>query len=204
MFWSIHDPPSVVDYETSNQQRKSLRGAHVITKKRAVQLLYNLGIEIPKREWLLQSLTAKIRTLIFSLTLYKSRLIYPYLCCREKIMIEGKCHCGAVSFSVPSMPKSLTNCNCSLCSRVAPLWAYYKIQDVEINSAPGATIAYSHGDKNLALHSCKNCGCTTHWERLKSTMPNRMGVNFRMCSAQIRNGIKERILDGADTWTYLS
>jgi hypothetical protein len=41
-------------------------------------------------------------------------------------MLTASCHCGAVMVQVPRKPRSLTNCNCSMCRRYGVLWAYYK------------------------------------------------------------------------------
>jgi hypothetical protein len=118
-------------------------------------------------------------------------------------VIEGSCHCGAVSFTYPKQPDWLTSCNCSVCRRYNPLWAYAKVSEVSLRAAQDATIAYIHGDKTLAMHSCKTCGCTTHWTGLDSDESARMAVNFRMCEPNEISGIRVRNFDGAETWEFL-
>jgi len=118
-------------------------------------------------------------------------------------MIEGSCHCGAVSFTYPKQPDWLTSCNCSVCRRYNPLWAYAKVSEISLRAAEGATIAYIHGDKTLAMHTCKTCGCTTHWIGLDSDESANMAVNFRMCAADEIANIRVRNFDGADTWEFL-
>ena len=75
-------------------------------------------------------------------------------------MIDGSCHCGAVRFSYPREPEWLTDCNCTVCRRYSTLWAYAPVGEITMQMAVDATIAYVHGDKTLAMHSCKTCGCT--------------------------------------------
>ena len=118
-------------------------------------------------------------------------------------MIDGSCHCGAVRFSYPRQPEWLTDCNCTVCRRYSTLWAYAPVGEITMQMAVDATIAYVHGDKTLAMHSCKTCGCTTHWMKLEFDESSRMGVNFRMCEPDDIENIRVRHLDGKDTWDYL-
>jgi len=118
-------------------------------------------------------------------------------------MINGSCHCGSVSFTFPNKPEWLTSCNCSVCRRFSTLWAYAPVSEVKINAAPDATIAYVHGDKSLAMHSCKSCGGTTHWIGLDGDVSAKMAVNFRMCDPTDYENIQVRRFDGADTWQFL-
>lgn len=118
-------------------------------------------------------------------------------------MIKGSCHCGAVRFVYPSRPAWLTSCNCSVCRRYNTLWAYAKVGEIELNAADNATIAYVQGEKTMAMHTCKTCGCTTHWISLGGDESSRMAVNFRMCEPDEVSTIKIRHFDGADTWEFL-
>lgn len=118
-------------------------------------------------------------------------------------MIEGACHCGAVSFTVPAAPEWLTECNCSLCRRLGALWAYYDPTAVTIEAPGGATLAYVQGDRTLAVHTCKTCGCTAYWAPLGDDCRERMAVNFRLCEPRDLAGITVRHFDGADSWKYL-
>jgi len=79
-------------------------------------------------------------------------------------MLSGSCHCGAVRIEIPRRPRTLTNCNCSICRRYGTLWA---------------TGSYSWGRKALRFVRCRKCGCVTHWQRMRSRQPNYMGVNAR-------------------------
>jgi hypothetical protein len=118
-------------------------------------------------------------------------------------MLKGSCHCGAVVFEIPRPPETLTDCNCSICRRLASLWAYFKEEDVRFTAGAEATDTYVTGDRVLAFHRCKSCGCTTHWAHLEPKRENRMGVNCRMLDPKDIADIRVRRLDGADTWKYL-
>ena len=118
-------------------------------------------------------------------------------------MIQGHCHCGAVSFEITETPQWLTRCNCSICRRLGALWAHLDIDKVEIIRRGAGTRAYSYGDKGLAFHSCQTCGCTTHWENLKPEEYSHMAVNFTMCDPDVVASFRVRNFDGADSWAYL-
>nr|HEX4316304.1 GFA family protein [Kofleriaceae bacterium] len=116
-------------------------------------------------------------------------------------MIEGSCHCGAVSIRVDYAPIEVTSCNCSICRRLGTLWAYYAPAQVRI---AGATATYSWGDRSIDFHHCPTCGCTTHWSPRPGRAADRMGVNARLLEPQTVAPARVRRLDGAsDDWKYL-
>jgi len=116
-------------------------------------------------------------------------------------MIEASCHCGAVRLQLAQAPQSVTDCNCSICRRLGVLWAYYRPDQVAIIAQPDATTPYAWGDRMLAFHHCKVCGCATHWAPLDKNAA-RMGINARLFDPRVLAGVQVRRLDGAETWTY--
>jgi hypothetical protein len=118
-------------------------------------------------------------------------------------MLTATCHCGAVRIEVPRKPRSLTNCNCSICRRYGTLWAYYKVAEVRVTGGPEATNEYTWGDKTLRFVRCGTCGCITHWEPLRMMDDSKMGVNARNFEPGALGPIRIRMLDGASTWKYL-
>lgn len=118
-------------------------------------------------------------------------------------MLTGTCHCGAVRFSLAARPEYLLSCNCSLCRRVAALWAYGNEENVTVTGDESGMVRYTQGDKTLALYTCLTCGCTTHWTSLLDERPRRMAINSRLCDPAETADIPRRRFDGADTWTIL-
>lgn len=118
-------------------------------------------------------------------------------------MLSGTCHCGAVRITIPRRPRSVTNCNCSICRRYGTLWAYYKHAEVQVSAAPDALDEYVWGDKLLTFGRCSQCGCVTHWERIRPTLQSRMGVNARNFEPDALGDVRIRLLDGASTWKVL-
>lgn len=118
-------------------------------------------------------------------------------------MPTATCHCGAVKVEVPSLPETLTDCNCSICRRLGTLWAYYPIESVKVTGHPDYTDAYVWGDKMLKTIRCGNCGCVTHWEPVDPNAGGKMGVNARNLEPHLLTGVRIRRFDGAETWQFL-
>lgn len=117
--------------------------------------------------------------------------------------IKGNCHCGAVSFTFKGHPERLVSCNCSICRRLRPLLAHGTDNNISIHAAPEATLAYVQGDKSLAYHTCKTCGCTTHWDSVDHESPRNMAVNMALADPMDIADIPIRHFDGADSWRFL-
>jgi len=116
-------------------------------------------------------------------------------------MVEIKCHCGAVRLSLPDRPVEVTECSCSICRRLGARWAYYAPQQVRVHNI-GATEPYVWGDRMLAFHRCRACGCTTHWQSLDAARA-RMAINARMIDDMDWTAVRIRQFDGGAAWTYL-
>jgi len=122
----------------------------------------------------------------------------------NKKIFKGTCHCGNVGFElINHTPEFMLECNCSICRRLGSLWVHAEKHLINLNYSDGDTITYIHGDKSLAFHSCKKCGCSTHWESLENNN-TRVGLNFRMCDPQIIADFPIRRFDGADSWAFLN
>jgi hypothetical protein len=117
-------------------------------------------------------------------------------------MLTASCHCGAVQVEVPRRPRSLTDCNCSICRRYGVLWAYYKPSSVRVIAARGATVGYSWGRKSIDFIRCKTCGCVTHYVRTRARA-RAIGVNARNFDPAALGAPRVRRLDGAASWKYL-
>jgi hypothetical protein len=110
--------------------------------------------------------------------------------------MRGSCHCGKVRIEVPRPPAWVGSCNCSICRRTGILWSYYRPDEVRIEAEADATQPYVWGDRCLALHHCRTCGCITHWQNLMPE-PEKMGVNARMLDGFDADATELRRIDGA-------
>lgn len=112
-------------------------------------------------------------------------------------MLSARCHCGAVQVSIPRRPRTITQCNCSICHRYGVLWAYFREDTVRITAAPDALEPYLWGRKALRFMRCRTCGCLVNWERVARVPGSRMGVNARLFEPEQLGAVAIRLLDGA-------
>ncbi len=112
-------------------------------------------------------------------------------------MLKATCHCGAVRVTVPRKPRTVTDCNCSICRRYGVLWAYYKASTVRVEAGPKATRGYSWGRKALRFVRCATCGCVMCWERVAPKPERKMGVNMRNFEPAVLRSVRVVPLDGA-------
>lgn len=115
---------------------------------------------------------------------------------------KASCHCGAVTFTLSRKPVDLGSCNCSICRRLGGLWGYFTASEVEQHFDENATSIYIQGDRGLAMHTCRTCGCTTHWSDIgddpaKDKEDPRMAVNCRLMEPEDMKDIPIRQIDGA-------
>jgi hypothetical protein len=95
-------------------------------------------------------------------------------------MIRAACHCTAVRLEVADLPDWVLDCNCTLCRRYGAIWAYPEAGKVKVVRGDDATETYVWGDRMLAFHRCKACGCVTHFAALDTSPPRIYGLNARM------------------------
>ena len=117
-------------------------------------------------------------------------------------MIEASCHCRAVVLELAEPPAHVFDCNCSICRKLGVLWAYYAPAQVAIRCAPDATLVYVWGDRKLEFHTCRTCGCTTHWQAIEVATATRMGVNARLVEGLGKKNAQLHHLDGASTGSF--
>jgi hypothetical protein len=110
-------------------------------------------------------------------------------------VIEASCHCGALRMEIAAAPDTVTDCACSICRKKGALWAYYAPKDVRLIPAEGATQIYMWGDRMIEFHTCKTCGCTTHWAPVDKAH-DRMGVNARLMDPDVVAKAKLRKIAG--------
>ena len=117
-------------------------------------------------------------------------------------MISASCHCGAVRIHVRRAPRTVTNCNCSICRRYGALWAYYAASSVRIESPKRSLEGYSWRQRIRVYFRCKTCGCVTHYKYRKNADRRGVAVNAANFGPEVLKGVAIRNLDGASTWTW--
>ncbi len=118
--------------------------------------------------------------------------------------VTGSCHCGTVRIQVPAAPEWLGRCNCSFCTKIGSVMAYYP--DDGGVKVEGETVAYIWGDRMISLHHCPLCGYFTDW-RSTGESYGKVGVNARLLDGYAERDrrslfdgqpIEIRYLDNAD------
>jgi hypothetical protein len=115
--------------------------------------------------------------------------------------VKTCCHCGTVRIEVARRPRSITECNCSICRRYGARWAYFRSQSVQVLAGARALRSYARG-RMLYFDRCGRCGCVMRWRLKKSGgAQDRMGVNMRMAEdPRLLANVAIRRLDGAVSW----
>jgi hypothetical protein len=116
-------------------------------------------------------------------------------------MLTTSCHCGAVQIELARRPRSITECNCSLCRRYGARWAYYSRRSTRVISSKGALERYAPRSR-LHFARCRTCGCVLLWQPIKARADaDRVGINMRLIDRpeQLANARVHRF-DGARTW----
>ena len=121
-------------------------------------------------------------------------------------MIRAACHCGAVRFEIDEPPQWVLDCNCTLCRRYGALCTYFRGAEGQakllMTPEPGTTDTYLWGDREIAFHRCKTCGCVTHIAGADSGQI--FGVNARMMAGLDPSTVVVRRIDNSHSgffWT---
>ena len=121
-------------------------------------------------------------------------------------MLTVSCHCGSVTLELPRPPRTLTQCNCSICRRYGALWAYYRRRSIRVNAPKSARVSYSWRNRVREFWHCRRCGCVTHYQqRLKrEDASDTLAVNMRnVDQPELVAAARVKLLDGAGSWKFL-
>jgi hypothetical protein len=118
-------------------------------------------------------------------------------------MIEGTCHCKAVSWRFDGTPESATACNCTVCRRYGGLWAYvFEGEGIQVS---GSTHTYEWGPRTITYHFCPRCAVVAYW-RENQPGPlgrHRIGFNLRLAEPELVAAIPLEHFDGLVTFDDL-
>ena len=90
---------------------------------------------------------------------------------------QGGCHCGRVRFRVTADLSSVTECNCSMCTKKGFLHVIVPKEDFELVSGKDDLTTYTF-NTGVAKHTfCKHCGM--HPFYVPRSDPDKIDVNAR-------------------------
>jgi hypothetical protein len=111
--------------------------------------------------------------------------------------LTARCHCGRVTIRLPRAPESVTQCNCSLCTKTGFRGVYFASEELTVEGAFDSYVRDDLKQPYLATHRCANCGVVTHWTPLSDPPHDRMGVNARLIDPAVLKGVRVQEVDGA-------
>lgn len=110
--------------------------------------------------------------------------------------LSGSCHCGRVTIRLPRKPESVTQCNCSLCSKTGFRGVYFASKEIVIAGDFDSHVREDIKQPYLATYRCAHCGTVTHWTPLGDPPHERMGVNARLIDEAALAGVPVQQVDG--------
>jgi hypothetical protein len=116
--------------------------------------------------------------------------------------LRAACHCTSIRFEIAELPDWVLDCNCTLCRRYGAIWSYPKDGQVKIVQGEGATETYLWGDREIAFHRCKECGCVTHMEAIAEK--RIYGINVRLIPTLDPKSVRLRQKDNGHTGRFWS
>lgn len=113
-------------------------------------------------------------------------------------MLEGSCHCGAVSFSVDAeTPTSAISCNCSHCRRKGFLLAFFPPDQFTLKSGRDALKSYFFNTRKIEHEFCMTCGCEAFAEGTGPDGKAMKAVNLRCVGNVNLDALDIQYYDGA-------
>ncbi len=111
--------------------------------------------------------------------------------------LVASCHCGRAAIRLPRKPESVTQCNCSLCTKTGFRGVYFRSDELEITGEFQSYVRDDLKQSYLANHRCANCGILTHWTPLTEPPHERVGVNARLIDPAALKDVPIKEVDGA-------
>jgi len=85
-------------------------------------------------------------------------------------MHKGSCLCGAVSYTLATAPKAVTNCHCKMCQKQhgAAFATYASLPVKDVTYLTGETILASYqSSEGIVRRFCNVCGSSIEWRGSK-------------------------------------
>lgn len=91
----------------------------------------------------------------------------------------GSCHCGAVRFEAEVDTNSGLECNCSYCSKAAPLLAFTSLDKFRLTTAEEALTDYRFNKHAIAHLFCSTCGISAFGRGVGPGGTEMAAINLR-------------------------
>jgi hypothetical protein len=77
---------------------------------------------------------------------------------QQRMKYKGSCHCGQVVFEVEGELEQLTDCNCSICSRLGSLHWFVPREKLHLLTPEADLASYAFGEQTIQHRFCPTCG----------------------------------------------
>jgi len=113
-----------------------------------------------------------------------------------RIVHNGSCHCGAVTFTVKLTDALNTarRCTCSMCSRRGAVAVSAALDDIDFITGEDNLSLYQFGTMAAKHYFCSTCGIYTHHQRRSN--PLQFGINLACLAGQTPFIDRVPVLDG--------
>lgn len=111
--------------------------------------------------------------------------------------VSGGCHCGAVRFEATVDISSALECNCSYCSKAAPLLAFTGADAFRQTAGADAMTDYRFYKKAIAHLFCSTCGISAFGRGEAPDGQRMVAINLRCVDDLDPGTIERQRFDGA-------
>lgn len=109
---------------------------------------------------------------------------------------EGSCHCGRIRFEAHGEIGTVTQCNCSICSKRGYLLWFLPLEQVDIRGSLDDLSFYTFNKRRIKHYFCPECGCAPFGMAKDKEGRDTVAVNVR-CLEDVDPGALEiRPFDG--------
>jgi hypothetical protein len=106
----------------------------------------------------------------------------------------GGCHCGRVRFEVTAELTSVTECNCSICTRKGYLHLIVPREQFRLVQGEAELQTYRFGTGVARHHFCRHCGVASFY--VPRSHPDHIDVNARCLDGVDVAALPVRRFDG--------
>ncbi|MEJ2593294.1 MAG: GFA family protein [Candidatus Thiodiazotropha sp.] len=92
---------------------------------------------------------------------------------------KGSCHCGQVVFEVEGELEQLTDCNCSICSRLGSLHWFVPRENLVLLTPEERLASYAFGERTIQHRFCPTCGIHPFGEGVDPKGNRMAAINVR-------------------------
>jgi hypothetical protein len=108
----------------------------------------------------------------------------------------GGCHCGRVRYEATAELTKVYSCNCSICSKKAPMLAFIPATHFEVLTGEECLTEYQFNKMNVHHLFCKVCGVQSFAWALGKDGEKMYAINVRCLDDVDLEGLPETKVDG--------